>query len=145
MDWMNDVALRVEMGLPLPDSPPPARDILRSICKSSSKSEKGLDEPSLLGKGKNSSTSNQVNTKSYKEDHTYQDSTPTVVIKSTPQGRTVRWKETGLHHRSAKVLNLQLGELPFQEGTPIAPSEDGGAQDIEGLCREVLMVRISEI
>jgi len=32
MQWMTDVALRVEMGLPIPDSPPPSKAVLRSRC-----------------------------------------------------------------------------------------------------------------
>ena len=97
MDWMNDIALRVEMGHPLPHSPPSARDILRSMCKTFSESEEFIELPQL-GKGKNSLISKQVDFNSDKEDNTYQDSTPTLVIRSTPQGRMVRWEEPGLHH-----------------------------------------------
>jgi hypothetical protein len=49
MDWMNDIALWVEMGHPLPHSPPSARDILRSMCKTFSKSEKEFIELPQLG------------------------------------------------------------------------------------------------
>ena len=57
----------------------------------------------------------------------------------------VRWEETGLHHQSAEVHSLQIDKLPFQEGTSLAPSEYKHTQDIKDLCREVLLVHISEI
>ena len=43
------------------------------------------------------------------------------------------------------MFNPQIDELPFQIGTLLDPLEDEDKQDIEELCREVLMVQISEI
>jgi len=57
----------------------------------------------------------------------------------------VRWEEPGPNRRSAGTLNPQINELPFQKGALISPSENKDPQDIEDLCREILIVRISEI
>ena len=43
------------------------------------------------------------------------------------------------------MFNPQIDELPFHIGTLLDPLEDEDKQDIEELCREVLMVQISEI
>ena len=41
-------------------------------------------------------------------------------------------------------LVAYLGELPFQKGVPLVLPEHKGDQEVEDLCREVLMVHISE-
>ena len=120
MLWMNDIALREEMGIPFPDSPKP-RHTFQSIfvlnkSKSPSDWEKDLDDLLLLRKGKDSlrtPTSNRVDSNSGKEDPIPHDSFLNLVIKSTPEGRMVRWEEKGLHHHSAEVFNLCTNELPF--------------------------------
>ena len=57
----------------------------------------------------------------------------------------MRWEKKGLHNRSAEISDLQTDELPFQEGAPLDLPKAEDKQDIEDLCREILMVRISEI
>jgi len=36
-------------------------------------------------------------------------------------------------------------DLPFQQSTPLDPSSSKQDQEIQDLCREILMVRISEV
>ena len=36
-------------------------------------------------------------------------------------------------------------DLPFQQSTPLYPSPSKQDQEIQDLCREILMVRISEV
>ena len=36
-------------------------------------------------------------------------------------------------------------DLPFQQSTPLDPSSSKKDQEIQDLCREILMVRISEV
>ena len=116
--------------------------------ESSSDWEEDLDELLLLKKGEAAikpPASAQAKLDSYKKVQFPQDPPLTLLIKSTPEGRMVRWEETGLHHQSAEVHSLQIDKLPFQEGTSLAPSEYEHTQDIKDLCREVLLVHISEI
>ena len=56
----------------------------------------------------------------------------------------VRWEESGLNSRSAEISDLQSDEPPFQRGVPLDASEGEETQNVEDLCPEVLMVRISE-
>ena len=56
----------------------------------------------------------------------------------------MHWEELGLH-RSVEALYPQIDKLPFQEGTPIAPSEDQDPHDNEDLYRKIITVRISKI
>jgi hypothetical protein len=51
----------------------------------------------------------------------------------------------GHNRRSTGIFDPQITELPFQRGVPLVPSEDEDPQDIEDLCHEILMVRISEL
>ena len=58
-----------------------------------------------------------------------------------PQGRTV-------HLRKAQDPNTsgsQPTDPPFQQSTPLDPSSSKHDQEIQDLCREVLMFRISEV
>ena len=56
----------------------------------------------------------------------------------------VRWEESGLNSRSAEISDLQSDEPPFQRGVPLDAPEGEETQNVEDLCPEVLMVRISE-
>ena len=53
-------------------------------------------------------------------------------------------EETCLNNRSTGISHPQIDELPFQKDTPLDPLEVEENQDINDLCREVLMVRISK-
>jgi hypothetical protein len=53
----------------------------------------------------------------------------------------VRLKET----QDPNALNSQPTDLPFQQSTPLDPSSSKRDQEIQDLCREILMVRISEV
>ena len=66
-----------------------------------------------------------------------------LVIYATPQGRTVRLEEKRL--QSAEAPSPQPVNLPFQKGAPINPPGRKEDQEVEDLCHEVLMVRISEL
>ena len=43
------------------------------------------------------------------------------------------------------ALNSQPTDLPFQQSTPLDPSSSKQDQEIQDLCHEILMVRISEV
>ena len=43
------------------------------------------------------------------------------------------------------ALNSQTTDLPFQQSTPLDSSSSKQDQEIQDLCREILMVRISEV
>ena len=57
----------------------------------------------------------------------------------------MRLEEPGLNIRSARTSDRQTDELPFQEDAPLDPPERKKDQEVEDLCREILMVRISEL
>jgi len=57
----------------------------------------------------------------------------------------VRLEKPGLNNRSTGTTDPQIDELPFQEGAPLDPPESIEDQDVKNLCREILMVRISEL
>ena len=59
------------------------------------------------------------------------------------QGQTVRLEET--RPQLFKAPSSQPVDLPFQKGTPIDPSSIKQDQELQDLCREILMVRISEL
>ena len=58
-----------------------------------------------------------------------------------PQGRTVRLKET----QDPKAFSSQPTDLPFQQSTPLDLSASNQDQEVQDLCREIFMVRISEV
>ena len=58
-----------------------------------------------------------------------------------PQGWTVHLKKT----QDPNTSDLQPTDLPFQQSTPLDPSSSKQDQEIQDLCREILMVRISEV
>ena len=131
-DYMNRWNNRVETGTTFPNSPTPNTEASRPFLGSESD---GLPFPNPR----------QLDFNSDKADYFSQDSTLTLVIRSTPQGRTVRWEELGHNRRSAGIPDPQINELPFQIGAPLALSEDEDPEDVEDLCREILIVRISEL
>ena len=49
------------------------------------------------------------------------------------------------HPQDLKALSPQPTDLPFQQGTPIDLSASKQDQEVQALCREILMVRISEV
>ena len=53
----------------------------------------------------------------------------------------MRLKET----QDSKASSSQPTDLPFQQSTPLDPSSGKQDQEIQDLCREILMVRISEV
>ena len=53
----------------------------------------------------------------------------------------MRLKDT----RDPNTLGSQPTDLPFQQSTPLDPSSSKQDQKIQDLCREILMVRISEV
>ena len=53
----------------------------------------------------------------------------------------MRWKET----QDPKALSSQPTDLPFQQSTPLDPPSSKQDQEIQDLCREILMVHISEV
>jgi len=106
--------------------------------ESSSDWEEDLDELLHLGKEEGAiklPMSAQAKLDSNKGIQLDQDSTSTLVIHSTPEGRTVRWEKKGLHNRSAEISDLQTDELPFQEGAPLDLPKAEDKQDIEDLSR----------
>ena len=70
-----------------------------------------------------------------------QDFLPNLVIYATPQGRTVRLRKT----QDPNTSGLQPTDLPFQQSNPLDPSSSKQDQEIQDLCPEILMVRISEV
>ena len=84
--------------------------------ESSSDWEEDLDELLQLGKEQGSITTpmaTQAEVDSNKGVQIDHDSTSTLVIYSTPEGRTVRWEKKGLHNRSVEISDLLTDELPF--------------------------------
>jgi hypothetical protein len=57
----------------------------------------------------------------------------------------VHLEKSRLNIRSAGTSGPKIDELPFHIGDPLDPPESKEDQDIEDLCREVLMVHISEL
>ena len=53
----------------------------------------------------------------------------------------MRLKET----QDPNSSGSQPTDLPFQQSTPLDPSSSKQDQEIQDLCREILMVRISEV
>ena len=89
--------------------------------------------------------SKEVESNSTKNPKSDQNSLPNLVIYATPKGRTVCLEESGPKNRSIETSPPQIDELPFQEGAPLDPSGNKEDQEVEDLCPEILMVRISEL
>ena len=58
-----------------------------------------------------------------------------------PQGRTVHLRKT----QDPNTSGSQLTDLPFHQSNPPDPSSSKQDQKVQDLCREILMVRISEV
>jgi hypothetical protein len=90
LHWMNENALRVEMGIPLLTHPKHTYSKIGGLTDSeseySSNSEDVLDDVIQYSK--------QVESNSAKNSKSDQDSLPNLVIYETPQGRTVRLRKT---------------------------------------------------
>ena len=137
LHWMNENALRVEMGIPLLAHPKHTYSKIGGLIDSeseySSNSENELDDLIQYSK--------QVEFNSAKKSKSDQDSLPNLVIYATPQGRTVHLRKT----QDPNISGLQPTDLPFQQSNPLDPSPGKQDQKIQDLCREILMVRISEV
>jgi hypothetical protein len=136
---MNKNALRVEMDIPLLAHPKHTYTKIGGLTDSDSEysydKEDELDDLIQYSK--------EVESNSTKNSMPDQDSLPNLVIYATPQGRTVHLEET--HGQALKALSPQPTNLPFQQGTPVDPSASKQNQEVQDLCREILMVRISEV
>ena len=133
---MNENALRVEMGIPLLAHPKHTYSKIGGLTDSeseySSDPEEQLDDLIQYSK--------QVESNSAKNLKSDQDSLPNLIIYATPQGRTVHLKKAQDPNASAS----QLEDLPYQQSTPLDPSSSKQDQEIQDLCREILMVHIAE-
>ena len=134
---MNKNAIHVEMGIPILAHPKHTYSKIGGLTDSDSEysynSEDELDN--LIQYSKEVDSNSTQNSKSD------QDSLPNLVIYATPQGRTVRLKET----QDPNALSAQPTEPPFQQGTPLDSSLSKQDQEIQDLCHEILMVRISDV
>ena len=136
---MNENVLCVEMGIPLLAHPKHTYSKISGLTDSDSEysydSEDKLDHLIQFSK--------EVESNSTKNSKSDQDSLPNLVIYATSQGQTVRLKET--RPQTLKAPSSHLADLPFQQGTPIDPSASKEDQELQDLCHEILMVRISEL
>ena len=107
LHWMNENALRVEMGISLLAHPKHTYSKIGGLTNSDSEysynPEDELDDLIQYSKEVESNL-----TKNPKYD---QDSLPNLVIYAKPQGQTVRLEET--RPQPLKVSILQLADLPF--------------------------------
>jgi hypothetical protein len=132
---MNKNTLRVEMGIPLLAHPKNTYSTIGGLTDSDSEYNPEDELDDLIKYCKEVESNSTKNTKSDK------DSLPNLFIYAT-QGWTMNLVETG--PQSLKSPSSQPAYLPFQEGTPIDPSGSKQDQVLKDLCREILMVRISE-
>ena len=134
---MSKNALRVEMSFPLLAHPKHTYSKIGGLTDSDSKyssnSEDELDDLIQYSK--------EVESNSTKNSKSDQDSPPNLVIYATPQGWTACLKET----QDPNAFGSQPIDLPFQQSTPLDPSSCKQDQEIQDLCCEILMVRISEV
>ena len=119
---MNENALRVEMGIPLLAHPKHTYSKISGLTdfdsEYSSNLEHELDDLIQYSK--------QVESNSTKNSKSDQDSILNLVIYATPQGRTVRLKETQDHSAS----DSQPTDLPFQQSTPLDLSSSKQDQEV---------------
>ena len=124
------------MGIPLLAHPKHTYSKIGGLTDSeseySSDPEEQLDDLIQYSKQVESNSANNL-----KSD---QDSLPNLIIYATPQGRTVHLRKAQDPNASAS----QLVDLPYQQSTPLDPSSSKQDQEIQDLCREILMVRIAE-
>ena len=134
---MNENALRVEIGISLLAHPKHTYSKISGLTDTdseySSNSEDELDDIIQYSK--------QVESNSTKNSKSDQDSLPNLVIYATPQGRTVRLRKT----QDPNTSGSQPSDLLFQQSTPLDPSSSKQDQEVQDLCREILMVHISEV
>jgi hypothetical protein len=134
---MNENALRIDMGIPLLAHPKHTYSKIGGLTDSeseySSNSEDELDDLIQYSK--------QVESNSAKNSKPDQDSLPNLVIYAIPQGHIVRLRKT----QDPNTPGSQPTDPPFQQSTPLDPSSSKQDKKIQDLCREILMVRISEV
>ena len=134
---MNENAFRVEMGIPLLAHAMHTYSKIGGLTDSeseySSNSEDELDDLIQYSK--------QVESNSTKNSKSDQDTLPNLVIYATPQGRTVHLRKT----QDPNTSGSQPTDPPFQQSTPLDLPSSKQDQKIQDLCREILMVRISEV
>ena len=137
LHWVNENALRVEMDIPLLAHPKHTYTKIGGLTDSDSEysydKEDELDDLIQYSKEVESNSTNNA-----KSD---QDSFPNLVIYATPQGWTVRLTET----QDPNTSGSQPTDLPFQQSTPLEPPSSKQDQEIQDLCREILMVHIFEV
>ena len=106
LHWMNENALRIEMGIPLLAHPKHTYSKIGGLNDSdseySSNSENELDDLIQYSK--------QVESNSTKNSKSDQESLPNLVIYATPQGWTVHLRKT----QDPNTSGLQPMDLPFQ-------------------------------
>ena len=125
------------MGIPLLAHPKHAYSKIGGLTDSDSEYSSNLEnELDILIQ-----YSKQVESNSAKNSKSDQDSLPNLVIYATPQGRTVHLRKT----QDPNTSGSQPTDLPFQQSTPLDPSLSKQDQEIQDLCREILMVRISKV
>ena len=114
LHWMNENALRVEMGIPLLAHPKHTYSKIDGLTDSESEysfnSEDELDDLFQYSK--------QAESNSTKKPKSDQDSIPNLVIYAMPQGRTVRLRKT----QDPTTSGSQPTDLPFQQSNLLAPS-----------------------
>ena len=125
------------MGIPLLAHPKHIYSKIGGLTDSDSEhSYNSEDEPDDL-----TQYSKEVESNSTMNSKSDQDSLPNLVIHAMPQGRTVCLKEI----QDPNALGAQPTDLPFQQSTPLDPPSSKQDQEIQDLCREILMVRISKV
>ena len=134
---MNKNAIHVEMGIPILAHPKHTYSKIGGLSDSDSEysydPEDELDDLIQYSK--------EVESNSIKNSKSDQDSLPNLVIYATVQGRTVRLEEA--RPQAPKALSSQPIDLPFPAKHP--DRLDRQDQEVQDLCREILMVRISEV
>ena len=119
LHWMNENALRVEMGIPLLAHPKHTYSKIGGLTDSNSEysydPEDELDDLIQYSK--------EVKSNSTKNSKSDQDPLTNLVIYATLQGRTVRLKEI----QDPNTFGSQPTDLPFQQSIPLVPPS--GKQD----------------
>ena len=137
LHWMNENALRVEMGIPLLAHPKHTYSKIGGLTDSeseySSDPEEQLDDLIQYSK--------QVESNSAKNLKSDQDSLPNLIIFATPQGRTMHLRKP----QDPNASPSQLADLPYQWSTPLDPSSGKQDQEIQDLCREIIRIVVVEV
>ena len=85
--------------------------------------------------------SKQVESNSVKNLKSDQGPIPNLIIYATLQGQIVHLRKAQDPNASAS----QVEDLPYQQSTPLNPSSSKQDQEVQDFCREILMVRITEV